>query len=414
MSEVAALAGDRPELLASLTLVCPWQTIVVEALRPLADRLLFVHGDRGPSAPRVPGVLPQLPGAADVVLRDYFDALWSDPAADRGDEVGRAMLSFLAEAPAAEMDDLAAPDALAGEVAGVTYRVRGAGPPLVLFPLTLAASQWDPLLPTLERHYRTVSVGGAHIGPVATLAQRFLSGYGAAVREFVAAIDPRPDERLLEVGCGSGDVARLLAWRAAGARPVVAVDVNRYLLREAADLTAAEGLTGRIDFQEGNAEDLPFPADSFDLTVSCTVMEEVNADRMLAEMIRVTRPGGRVAVMVRATDMPQWINLPLPPAIMAKVTAPGGAGVAASGCGDASLYRRFRASGLADLRMGPKLGTTLPGPGFAYMRRGFEAGARGALDAAERAVWDAAAARADAEGTFMWGQPLHCAIGTKP
>jgi len=39
-----------------------------------------------------------------------------------------------------------------------------------------------------------------------------------------------------------------------------------------------------------------------DLTLSCTVLEEGDADRMLAEMIRVTKPGGRVAVIVRAID----------------------------------------------------------------------------------------------------------------
>jgi SAM-dependent methyltransferase len=414
MSELVELAGSRPELLASLTLVCPWQAIAVETLRPLADRLLLVHGDRGPAAPRVPGLLPQLPGAADLLLREYFDALWSNPAADRGGEIGPAMLAFLARAPAAEMDDPTARGEVAGEVAGVTYRARGAGPPLVLFPLTLAASQWDPLLPTLERHYRTVTLGGAHIGPVAVLAQRFLAGYGAAVREFVEAIAPGPDERVLEVGCGPGHVTRLLARRAAGTQPVVAVDVNRYLLREAASLTAAEGLESRIAFQEGNAVDLPFPADSFDVTVSFTVMEEVDADRMLAEMIRVTRPGGRVAVVVRATDMPSWINLPLPPEIMRKVTTSASAGVAEGGCGDASLYRRFRASGLTELRMGPKLGTTLPGPGFAFARPGFETGARGVLDPAEREIWDAAVAQAEADGTLMWAQPLHCAIGTRP
>ena len=112
------------------------------------------------------------------------------------------------------------------------------------------------------------------------------------MRAFVEDIVPRPGERVLEVGSGSGVVTRWLAQRTGGASPIVGVDVNRYLLREAAELARSAGLADAIMFQEGNAEALPFPDDSFDVTLSCTVMEEVNADRMLAEMLRVTRPGG--------------------------------------------------------------------------------------------------------------------------
>ena len=72
-----------------------------------------------------------------------------------------------------------------------------------------------------------------------------------------------------------------------------------------------EGLGGIIEFREGNAETLPFPDDSFDVTVSCTVLEEVSADLALAEMVRVTRPGGRVAVAVRAEDVSTCINIHL-------------------------------------------------------------------------------------------------------
>ena len=64
--------------------------------------------------------------------------------------------------------------------------------------------------------------------------------------------------------------------------------------------------------------------------------------------------------------------------------------------------------------MGPKLGTNHAGPGFAVARASFEASHRAALTGEEASAWDAAASRADAEGTFMWGHPFHCAVGTKP
>jgi hypothetical protein len=91
----------------------------------------------------------------------------------------------------------------AGEVAGITYRVWGSGPPLVLLPLALAASQWDPLLPALTAGYATVALGGARLWPMTTLEQRARGGYGAVVRALIAEVAPRPGERLLEAGCGS-------------------------------------------------------------------------------------------------------------------------------------------------------------------------------------------------------------------
>ena len=48
-------------------------------------------------------------------------------------------------------------------------------------------------------------------------------------------------------------------------------------------------------------------------------MERVDADRMLEEMIRVTKPGGRVAVLVQATDRSRLVNLPLGAELKAKV-----------------------------------------------------------------------------------------------
>jgi ubiquinone/menaquinone biosynthesis C-methylase UbiE len=52
----------------------------------------------------------------------------------------------------------------------------------------------------------------------------------------------------------------------------------------------------------GNAERLPFADASFDHAYSVTVLEECDADLALRELRRVVRPGGRVGVVVRATD----------------------------------------------------------------------------------------------------------------
>ena len=76
-------------------------------------------------------------------------------------------------------------------------------------------------------------------------------------------------------------------------------------------LAMQQGLADVVGFHEGNAEELPFPDNHVDVALSFTVLEEGNADRMLGELVRVTKPGGRVAVMVRALDIPWVVNVPL-------------------------------------------------------------------------------------------------------
>jgi SAM-dependent methyltransferase len=184
-----------------------------------------------------------------------------------------------------------------GEFAGISYRIRGAGPPLVLLPLDLAPSQWEPLIPQLSAHYCTITLGGPALGVISLLEGRGRSGYLGVVRMLLDAVRVRPGEIILEVGCGSGVVLRELARRTAGANPIIGIDINPYLRREAMSLAAGEGLADKIIFQEGRAEALPLESSTVDIALSCTVMEEGDADRMLIELVRVTpsRPQRRGA-----------------------------------------------------------------------------------------------------------------------
>jgi ubiquinone/menaquinone biosynthesis C-methylase UbiE len=140
-------------------------------------------------------------------------------------------------------------------------------------------------------------------------------------------------------------ILRWLARYTNGAHHITGVDINPYLLREAAALARKEGLAGVIELRQGNAEALPFADSRFDVTMACTVMEEGNADRMLAECVRVTKSGGRVAVIVRSLDMPGWVNLPLGAELKKKAEAQRGH-VVKEGCADASLYRACGRRGL--------------------------------------------------------------------
>ena len=231
------------------------------------------------------------------------------------------------------------------------------GPPLVLMPLSLAPSQWEPLIATLSARYCTISLGGPLLGVVGILEERGPSNYLTMVKSLLDLMDIRPNEVVLEVGGGSGVIIREIARRTAGVNQIIDVDISPYLLREAEALAKRAGLANRISFQEGNAEAIPLADDSVDVALSLTVMEEGDADRMLSELVRVTRPGGRIAAIVRSLDMPWWTNAALSPGLRAKVDIAGRGGVAPGGCADASLYQRFRRAGLVGLTCFSQLAT---------------------------------------------------------
>jgi SAM-dependent methyltransferase len=411
-ADAVSLARASLESIVSMTLVCPFR-LPPDPFRPLGARLLFIHGDRGPGAGSVPHAMAALPDARAISLQDYADAAWADAIADRRAEIAPALLGFLAEVTQREALEPVHLSQGGDEVAGISYQVHGSGPPLVLLPLALARSQWDPLVPVLAEQYTTIVLGGAFLGIIPSLEERMRGGYRSVVRSLAEAADFQPGQSILEVGCGPGPVARWLARFTNGGNPISAVDVNEYLLREAAALTRSAGLADRIAFGHGDAEDLPMPSDSVDVALSCTVMEEVDADRMLAEMVRVTKPGGRVGIVVRATDMRPWVNISLRPDLLATVESVPGAGAADLGCSDASLYRRFLDAGLRPLMMGPRLAPDRPEESPERLRA-FTGRIAQALQAVEAREFRTAVRRALEDGTMLWAEPYHSAIAIKP
>jgi ubiquinone/menaquinone biosynthesis C-methylase UbiE len=408
-ADLQGFASTHPERIASLTLLCP-AVLDTRTLALLAGRLLVVTGDHGPGARRVRAGLSDLPEATALVLGDYAGHTWADIAAERGDSIGAAMQQFLLRRAALPAAGLAEQE---GEIAGISLRVRGAGPPLVLLPLDLSPGQWEPLIPTLAAHYCTITLGGALLGSVASLEERGRSGYIGVVRALLDALAIAPGESVLEVGCGSGVIMRELARRTAGANQLLGRDMSPFLLREARALARREGLLELIDFGEGRAEALPLADGAVDVALSSTVFEEGDADLMLSEIVRVTRPGGRVGVIVNAIDMPFWVNLPLDPALKVKVDAPGiiGGGMSPVGVADASLYRRLHALGLTRLKCFPQLVSVVPGSERIerYQQQIFAALTPDEADTCRQAV-----AEAEGAGTFFIAQAYHCAVGTKP
>jgi ubiquinone/menaquinone biosynthesis C-methylase UbiE len=110
--------------------------------------------------------------------------------------------------------------------------------------------------------------------------------------EFMARQPLQPGARVLDVACGTGNLAVIAARRGC---VVSGIDIASNLIRQAGARAAAEGL--RIDFEEGDAEALPFAAAQFDLVVSMFgVIFAPRPDAATAELSRVIKPGGRVAL----------------------------------------------------------------------------------------------------------------------
>jgi SAM-dependent methyltransferase len=100
-------------------------------------------------------------------------------------------------------------------------------------------------------------------------------------------------ERVLDIGCGTGVVARAAARRVGAKGRVVGLDLNPRML------AVARRVAPEIEWREGAAGEVPFEAGAFDVVTSqCALMFFPDQPRALAEMWRVLAPGGRLAVAV--------------------------------------------------------------------------------------------------------------------
>lgn len=106
------------------------------------------------------------------------------------------------------------------------------------------------------------------------------------------AIDLRAGDRVLDVAAGNGNASLAAARRHA---EVTSTDYVPSLLEKSRVRAVADGLA--IEYQVADAENLPFDDDSFDVTLSTFgVMFAPNQDRAASELLRVTRPGGRIGL----------------------------------------------------------------------------------------------------------------------
>jgi SAM-dependent methyltransferase len=166
--------------------------------------------------------------------------------------------------------------------------------------------------------------------------------FAAWAEQLVSAAGPRPDDDVLDVACGTGAATRAVAARLGSGGTVVGLDLNASMLAVAARLRPD------LDWRQGDAADLPFPAESFDLvTCQAGLMFFPDPVAALREMGRVVRRGGRIVVLVpgRLGSSPAYVRL----AATVAAHVPGAAGLfdAYFALGEPSLLAElFRRAGL--------------------------------------------------------------------
>ena len=156
-----------------------------------------------------------------------------------------------------------------------------------------------------------------HSAPVVPLEEivRHFNAAAADEENFPSTIDPRiyhvqlileyfgdlNVKRVLDVGCGKGRFARVLAERYPGAS-IVGFDLAEAMLRH---------VPAGVSACSGSMTALPFPADAFDCVYATESLEHaVEIDVAVAEMCRVVRPGGRIVIIDKNAQ--QWGRLKTP------------------------------------------------------------------------------------------------------
>jgi ubiquinone/menaquinone biosynthesis C-methylase UbiE len=127
------------------------------------------------------------------------------------------------------------------------------------------------------------------------LAPLIFAGQRRRSSQLTAVSGVRPGDRVLDVGCGAGDLTRIIAGAVGPNGSAVGLDPSIETLERARQATTAVNCT----FVEGRAEGLEFPDTTFDVVVTSLMIHHLADEQRppaVREMFRVLRPGGRVLI----------------------------------------------------------------------------------------------------------------------
>ena len=148
----------------------------------------------------------------------------------------------------------------------------------------MATTTLSPEVENLKTRLKTIWMAGDY--------DRFSRYMENGARDFYERLRIPPGSRLLDVGCGSGQLALIAAK---DGLDVTGVDIATNLVERARARAQGEGLRAR--FEEADAESLPFEDANFDVVVSLIgAMFAPRPDLVAKELLRVCKPGGTIAM----------------------------------------------------------------------------------------------------------------------
>jgi len=111
---------------------------------------------------------------------------------------------------------------------------------------------------------------------------------GKRVRAVLRSVGAGPQDRILDVGCGAGNILALLPGDRTG------VDISDFMIKR-----AGESLRDQAKIINADAEELPFPDGGFDRVIASSLLSHVlHPEKVIAELRRVLKPSGRVVVSI--------------------------------------------------------------------------------------------------------------------
>jgi demethylmenaquinone methyltransferase/2-methoxy-6-polyprenyl-1,4-benzoquinol methylase len=139
------------------------------------------------------------------------------------------------------------------------------------------------------------------------------------IRSAIRTLQFTPNSHGLDIGCGIGNITRLLAESIAPRGRVTGVDISPEMVAYARDAADKAGLTNQLSFRLGDMKDLPFDDDTFDWvwSMDCVGYAPIEPLPLIEELVRVTKPSGRIALLAWSSQQ----LLPGHPALEAQLNA---------------------------------------------------------------------------------------------
>tara|TARA_R110002167_G_scaffold42935_5_gene130027 strand:- start:739 stop:1521 length:783 start_codon:yes stop_codon:yes gene_type:complete len=108
----------------------------------------------------------------------------------------------------------------------------------------------------------------------------------------------RAGHKVLDLAGGTGDLTAKFSRIVGDKGHVILADINDAMLKVGRDKLRDMGIVGNVDYVQANAEELPFPDNTFDIiTIAFGLRNVTDKDKALASMYRVLKPGGRLLVL---------------------------------------------------------------------------------------------------------------------